>query len=201
MLTTFLLALTLAAGPAVDPVNPPQSTAGVEEAGLRQLLTIRRVYVDRLTGGETAAQMRDILISSMAGSDLFILTENPDKADVTLRGAAEDLVFSDVHTSNDSINAKLNFGGSRSANQVGSGSTRSNQTAGMGVGESDSDHSSERRHEAIAAVRLVNKDGDVIWSTTQESLGAKFRGASSDVAEKITAKLKEDFERARRLGR
>ena len=48
-------------------------------------------------------------------------------------------------------------------------------------------------------MRLVNKDGDVIWFTTQESLGAKFRGASADVAEKITAKLKEDFERARKL--
>ena len=45
----------------------------------------------------------------------------------------------------------------------------------------------------------MNKDGDVIWSTTQESLGAKFRGASADVAEKITTKLKEDFERARKL--
>jgi hypothetical protein len=51
----------------------------------------------------------------------------------------------------------------------------------------------------VAAVRLVNKDGDVIWSTTQESLGAKFRGASSDVAEKITARLKEDFEKAKKL--
>jgi hypothetical protein len=198
MLTTFLLALSLAVDPVVDQVNQPQATAGVEEVGLRQLLTIHRVYVDRLTGGETAAQMRDILISSMAGSELFILTENPDKADVTLRGAAEDLVFSDVHTSSDSINAKLNFGSGRSAN-AGGASTHANQTAGLGMGETDSDHSSERRHEAIAAVRLVNKDGDVIWSTTQESLGAKFRGASSDVAEKITAKLKEDFERARKL--
>jgi hypothetical protein len=48
-------------------------------------------------------------------------------------------------------------------------------------------------------VRLVNKEGDVIWSTTQESLGAKFRGASADVADKITARLKEDFERARKI--
>ena len=70
---------------------------------------------------------------------------------------------------------------------------------GFGFGESESDHSAERRHEAIAAVRLVNKEGDVIWATTQESLGAKFRGASTDVADKITARLKEDFERARRL--
>jgi hypothetical protein len=191
MTPILLLALALAGGPAADPVDPPQP-AVVEAAGLRQLLTIRRVYVDRLTGGETAAQMRDILISSIAGSELFILTENAERADMTLHGAAEDLVFTDVHTSNDSINAKANVGSGKSANQRP-------VSAGIGLGESESEHSSERRHEAIAAVRLVNKDGDVIWSTTQESFGAKFRGASADVADKITAKLKEDFERARRL--
>jgi hypothetical protein len=46
----------------------------------------------------------------------------------------------------------------------------------------------------------VNKDGDVIWATTQESLGAKFRGSSADVADKITKQLGADFERARKLG-
>jgi hypothetical protein len=30
-------------------------------------------------------------------------------------------------------------------------------------------------------------------------MGAKFRGASTDVADKITSKLKEDFARARKL--
>ncbi len=165
----------------------------VEEAGLRQLLTIHRVYVDHLTGGETAAQMRDILISSLESSKLFILTENADRADVTLRGAAEDLVFTETHSSSDSLNARANVGSGRS-----SSSSRS-ASAGAGAGENESDHSTERRHEAIAAVRLVNKDGDVIWSTTQESLGAKYRGASSDVADKITARLKDDFERARKI--
>jgi hypothetical protein len=191
MTPIFLLALALTGSPATDPVGPAPPD-GVEAVGLRQLLTIRRVYVDRLTGGETAAQMRDILISSLAGSELFIVTDNTERADITLRGAAEDLVFTDLHTSNDSINARANIGSGKSANQRP-------VSAGVGIGESESEHSSERRHEAIAAVRLVNKDGDVIWSTTQESIGAKFRGASADVADKITAKLKEDFERARRL--
>jgi len=189
MFPTTLLVLALA-GAAVDPAPSPSA---IEELSLRQLLTIRRVYVDRLTGGETAAQMRDILISSMAGSQLFILTENQDRADTTLRGAAEDLVFTNVYTSSDSVNAHANVGTPRS-----SASQRS-ATAGISLGENESDHSTDRRHEAIAAVRLVNKDGDVIWSTTQESLGAKFRGASADVAEKITAKLKEDFDRAGKL--
>jgi hypothetical protein len=168
-------------------------SSSVEEAGLRQLRTIRRVYVDRLTGGETAAQMHDILIAALDGAKLFILTENPEHADATLKGASEDLVFTEVHSSSDNINAHSNFG-SHNGGRYGSG-----VTAGLGLGDGESEHSAERRHEATAAVRLVNKDGDVIWSTTQESEGAKFRGASADVADKITLKLKEDFERARRL--
>ena len=55
----------------------------------------------------------------------------------------------------------------------------------------------ERRHEAMATVRLVNKDGDVIWSTTQESTGARFRGASADVADKITRQLLADYDRVK----
>jgi hypothetical protein len=49
-------------------------------------------------------------------------------------------------------------------------------------------------------VRLVSKDGDVIWSTTQESLGGRFRGASADVAERVTRQLLSDYERAKKAG-
>jgi hypothetical protein len=167
----------------------------VEAAGLRQLLTVHRVFVDRMTGGETAAQMRDILISSLASANLFILTEDQERADVILRGAAEDLVFTEEHSGSDNISVRANVGTGKST------STSRSQSAGVGLGEGQTERASERRHEAIAAVRLVNKDGDVIWSTTQESLGAKFRGASADVADKITARLKEDLERARKLPR
>ncbi len=69
----------------------------------------------------------------------------------------------------------------------------------MGVGDSESSHSAERKHEAVAAVRLVNKVGDVIWSTTQESMGGKFHGSSADVADRITKKLVEDYDRAKKL--
>ncbi len=163
----------------------------LEANNLRQLLDVKRIYVDRLTGGETAAQMRDMIMSSLEAAKLFVITENQERADAVLRGSAEDLVFTDTHSSSESLNARANFGSSRSTRERG-------MYAGVGVGESESMHSSERRHEAVAAVRLVNKEGDVIWSTTQESLGGRFRGASADVADKITAKLKEDFERAQR---
>jgi len=184
-------ALLLAALPAISQ-EPAPGPAQVEETALRQLAAVRRVYVDHLTGGETAAQMREILLSTLQGTKLFVVTEKEDRADAVLRGGAEDLVYSESHNSSEGLTARADAGSGRSS------SNSRGMYGGMSLGTNESEHSSERRHEAIAAVRLVNKEGDVIWATVQESLGAKFRGASADVAEKITAKLKEDFERARR---
>ena len=171
----------------------------------QQLLTIKRVYVDRLTGGETAAQMRDMVITALQNSKLFVLTENPERADAVLRGAAEDLIYTDAFSSSEGINmrgaAASSSGSSTSSrfNGAGSGFTdRNSRSASVGIGENESTSSKERRHEALATVRLVNKDGDVMWSTTQESNGAKFRGASADVADKITKQLVSDYEKLRK---
>jgi hypothetical protein len=170
-----------------------------------QLVTIKRVFVDRLTGGETAAQLRDIIISSLQGAKLFILTENQERADMILRGAAEDLIFTDAFSSSEGIDmhagASSSSGSGSSSHFNGAGSgfdSRDSRSMSMGVGEKNSTNIKERRHEAMATVRLVNKEGDVIWSTTQESLGAKFRGASADVADKITKQLVADVEKARK---
>ncbi len=186
-MTAVLLLFALFAGQSPTPEDR------LEQDELRQLLTVRRVYVDRLNGGETAAQMRDMIIASLQSSRLFVVTEKEERADAVLRGSAEDLVFTEVHSSSDGVNVRANIGSSRYSSGSRGG------YAGVGVGESESSHSAERRHEASASVRLVNKDGDVIWSTTQESLGGKFRGASADVADKITKRLSEDWERARKL--
>jgi hypothetical protein len=168
------------------------SEAEIDSQTLLQLLNIRRLYVDKLNGGDTAVQLRDMLITSMQSAKLFILTENIDKADVIMRGSGEDLVFTDVFSSSDGVNARVT---------LGSGSTAATRGRGysVGVGENESSRIQERKHEATVSVRLVTKDGDVIWSTTQESTGAKFRGASADVADKVTRQLADDFEKARKL--
>ena len=178
----WLLTLLLAA-PLAQAQNDPDDLSA-------QIVAVKRVYVDRLTGGETAAQMRDLLISSLQNSRLFVLTENAERADAFLRGAAEDLVYTDAFSSSEGTNVR----GSLSEG-TGSGRTRNGVSAGLSVGERDALNIRERKHEALATVRLVNKDGDVIWSTTQESTGAKFRGASADVADKITKQLVADYER------
>ena len=208
MILTFLLGALLCSAsdpvPASAPPAPAPQPAAVETDSLRQLLTLRRVYVDRFSGGETAAQMRDMIISSLQNTKLFVITENQEKADAILRGSAEDLVFNEQHSSSDSLNVHSSLGTSQTDDSGAlRGGTRTyertGRNIGLGAGESESSHSVERRHEANAAVRLVSKDGDVIWSTTQESMGGKFRGASSDVADKITKRLTEDYERAKKL--
>jgi hypothetical protein len=172
---------------------------------LAQIAGVKRVYVDRLTGGETAAQMRDLIISSLQGSKLFVLTESTDRADAFLRGAAEDLVYTDDFQSSEGVNAHMgdssrtdNSSGTRFNAGGGSVSRSVARSLSAGVGENESTKIKERKHEAMATVRLVNKDGDVMWSTTQESNGAKFRGASADVADKITKQLTMDMERLRK---
>src|SRR5437763_2108184 len=128
-----LVWILLAADSVVAPPVKPATT--IEEDSLRQLLTVRRIYVDRLTGGETAAQMRDLLVSSLENTKLFILTDKEERADAFLRGGAEDLVFNDVHTSSEGLNARANAGrGARSVNGA---------NAGIGVGENESSHSEE----------------------------------------------------------
>ena len=186
---TIVLLAVWAVAAAQEPGGPKKP-----DPSLAQLLTIKRVYVDRLNGGETAVQMRDLIISSLQSARLFIVTENQDRADAILRGSAEDLVYTETHQISDGISARVNTGTGRNT----SDKTDRGHYGGASIGEHESAMMQQRRHEAVATVRLVGKDGDVIWSATEESMGGKFRGSSADVADKITKRLAEDVERARK---
>ena len=184
--------LMLAAAGAASSLDP-------KDEMLLEVLKVRRVCVEPLTGGETAAHIRNMIISSLQRAGLFVITENEERADALLRGSAEDLVFTDTYQTSDGVDGRISIGVSRSR----PGATRSTERQGFSLGGGAGDHEStriaERKHEASATVRLVSKDGDVIWATTQESLGGKFRGASADVADKITRQLMDDYDRARKL--
>ena len=170
--------------------------ACAEDGGLNK---VQRVFVDRLTGGEAADQMRDLLIASLNNSRLFVLTEDPERADATLRGAAGDAVYTDQFQASDGLNMSAGLGsGTRSTSSTrASGLAAAARSVSVGVRDDESVSIHERKHEAMATVRLVNKAGDVIWSTTQESGGSKFRGAGADVAEKVARRLTEDMTRSR----
>jgi hypothetical protein len=158
-----------------------------------ELLGLKRVFIDKFGGGEGAAQLRDMVIASLQRARLFVVTENADRADAVLRGSGEDLAFTDLFQSGESVGARGNV----SAGRGTSTKNRDYLALGSGVNENETTRIQERKHEAAASVRLVNKEGDVIWSTTQESLGAKLRSASADVADKITRQLVQDYERVK----
>jgi len=155
--------------------------------------SVRRIYIDRFSGGEGAQQIRDMILASLQRSGVVVVTENPERADAVLRGSADDVVFVDVYQSSEGVNGHINLGSGRGT------STRSRDysSVGAGVSESESARQQERRHEAFASVRLVAKDGDVIWATTQASLGAKFLSAGADVANRIMRQWMQDVEALR----
>jgi hypothetical protein len=200
ILMLFLLASDPAAGSAANAsasprlqVEKPDTRDQISAA--RDITAVRRIYVDVLTGGEAAARFRDMLMSSLQKTRLFIVTENPDRADAVLKGAADDKVFTDKFRSSDNLNMHTQMSSSDHSSESRYYSEGESHSAGFGIGESESSNIEERRHEAFAAIRLVNRDGDVIWSATEESLGGKFLGASADVADRIARQITADYRR------
>lgn len=188
--------------PKAAPADRPASLSvsepdPAEESPAVQLGQVRRIYVDVFTGGESAAQLREEIIGALERSRLFTITENEDRADAILKGAAKDEAYTDSFRSSDNANGRTQYGTSNGGTFGKYDTERSSRNIGGGLGDSDSVDISERRHEARAAVRLVSPDGDVIWSTTQESLGAKFLSASEDVAARVAKQLAGDYRRQR----
>src|SRR4051812_28307376 len=156
-----------------------------------QLSQVERVFVEPLAGTAAAQALRDLIIASLDSTKLFVLTDNPDRADAILKGAADDKAFEDTFDTDTSLSGRSGAGlyglTGRSTKSSGGYGAESNA-------QRESHRIKERKHEAFASVRLCNNLGDVIWSTTRESLGAKFRGAGADVAAKIARQLTIDFD-------
>ncbi len=175
----------------------PWFAAAIEPEGAPNLARVRRIYIERLGGGAESDQMRDMIIAALQNSKLFLITDNVERADAVLRGSSDDKIFTDEHNSSESIGLHATSGSGGSVNNATGIGTSSHQTSGAGISDSETSHSKERRHEASASLRLIDTNGDVIWSTTQESFGGKFRGAMADVADKVARQLADDTKKAR----
>lgn len=163
------------------------------------LANVKRIYVDQLGGGGESDQLRDMIIAALQNSGLFVITENPDRADATLRGSADDKIFMENHNTQESLGMHSSGSKGDSSSEGGVGRVSSSTHSGFGVGltDNESSHIEVRRHESNASVRLVDTNGDVIWSTTQESGGGKFRGAAADVADRVAHNLMDAVRKAR----
>src|SRR5260370_35819732 len=104
MMTLIWILMAASAARAADSIAPPaaapaKQASTIEEDSLRQLLGVRSIYVDRLTGGEAAAQVSDLLVTSLESAKLSVLNDKEGRADAILRARAEDLAINDINTS------------------------------------------------------------------------------------------------------
>ena len=128
---------------------------------------MKRIYVDSFGDDPISKEVQSMVVSALVASKRFIVTENRDRADATLRGVALENTQQELHSFHEGTVA------GRSA-------------------ISDSSTSTETTEKARISLRLINPDGDVIWTTTQESKGAKYKGASADVADMCVKQLVRD---------
>lgn len=174
---------------------PADDSLSLKETQLLKLLGIKAIYVDPLNGAESAP-IRDLLIGSLHRTGLFLIVEDEDRADAFLRGSAEDLIYSTYYRTRGGFNVRSSS--SDSHRESGESDFISGS---IGVREDDSFSRRNRKHEAMAAVRLVLRNGDVVWSTTQESSGGKYKGAAADVTDKVAEDLVEAYRWAEKVRR
>jgi len=156
-----------------------------------KLSTVKRIYVESFGDDEISKTLQAMVINALAETKRFIVTENKDKADAVLKGHSLEKTSQEVHAIGEGTGVAMASGGHSSNGDVSHGGF-----SGKAMGIQDSKLSTETVNDARLAVRLVAQDGDVIWSTTQESLGAKFKSASADVADKVAKQLVRDLDKA-----
>ena len=170
-----------------------------------ELLKVKRIFVDSFGDDLISKEMQSMIVSSLVETKRFKVTENRDKADAVLKGVALEKTAQELHAYGESTAVGGASGGSHgeiSGSVVNGNGTISGSSSGgfiaRHMGTSDSSVNTETIDNARVAIRLVNRDGDVIWTSTQESKGAKYKGASADVAEKCVKQLLHDVEKLER---
>lgn len=203
LLCTLTLSLmtaisSAAQGPALTPDNSSavRPCADVAKAEPVQLNGIRRIFVESFGEDPISKEMQSMMVSSLVGTKRFVVTENRQRADAILKGTALEKTSQEVHAYGEGT-AVGSAAGGHSASISGSNGSVSGSSGGgfvaHSLGINDSSLNTETINEARVAVRLVNSDGDVIWTTTQESKGAKYKGASADVADMCVKQLLRDI--------
>lgn len=199
MLAQILIFGLLTQAPASPEVSTPSVTQGTDaDADGRALLKVKRIYVDTFGDDIISKELQSMIVSALVATKQFKVTENRERADAILKGVALENTSQEVHAYGEGTSVGGASGGGHSeisgAGGVISGSSSGGFVA-RHMGTQDSSLNTETIHEARIAVRLVNPEGDVIWTSTQESKGAKYKSASADVADMCVKKLLRDIEK------
>src|SRR5580704_11034235 len=180
---TFLLAVTIlsqaapsaqAAKPSTTQATPTQSGAADTDPAI--LSRVRRIYVEGFGDDLISKEIQSMIVSALVETKRFKVTENRERADAILKGVALEKTSQEIHAYQESTAVGGASGGSHAeingsvAN--GNGNISGSSTGGFAARHaaiSDSSANAETINDARIAIRLVSPDGDVIWTSTQES--------------------------------
>ncbi|MCW5981103.1 MAG: hypothetical protein KIT09_23675 [Bryobacteraceae bacterium] len=187
-----LASLQAPAGASPAPVPQQDDADAVDRELVEKLVKAKRVFVESFGDSQISKTLQSMVVDALRASKRFIVTENKEKADLILKGDGLEKTTQEVHALGSST-AVAGASGSHSARVSGRhGSSGGGFIAGAASIE-DSQASTETIDDARLSVRLVSPDGDVVWSTTQESKGAKYKSATADVADKAVKQLLRDL--------
>lgn len=194
------LAASNAAKAPPAPAATTSATAKISDPDPAALVKIKRIFVDSFGDDPISKEMQSMIVSALVGTKRFLVTENRERADAVLKGIALEKSSQEVHAFGESTavgGAAGGHHGELSGTVVdGSGTISGSSSGGFvahHIGISDSSLNTETIDHARIAIRLVDSDGDVIWTTTQESKGAKYKGASADAADMCIKQLLRDI--------
>jgi hypothetical protein len=189
---TSLFAVTLACvGQEKGSVAAPKNVAAELT---EKLLKAKRIYVESFGEDVNSKTLQAMLVDALRTTNRFIVTENKERTDLLLKGASLEKTSQELHAVG-SATSVATAGGSQQTVVSRSAGSSFGGFAARSLGTEDSQTSTETINDARAAVRLVSPDGDVVWSNTQESKGAKYKGAAADVADRIVKQLLRDLDK------
>jgi curli biogenesis system outer membrane secretion channel CsgG len=209
-LLAFALLQSASGAQQAPPPSPATPSAHADskvdnEPTSTELLKVKRIYVDSFGEDPISKEVQSMIVSALVETKRFKVTENRERADAILKGVALEKTSQELHAYGESTavgGASGAHHGEVSGTVVNGTGTVSGSSSGGFVahhaGISDSSVNTETIDHARVAVRLVNSDGDVIWTSTQESKGAKYKGASADVADKCVKQLLHDVAKLER---
>jgi curli biogenesis system outer membrane secretion channel CsgG len=188
--------------PIAITVQPKPAAPKNDAADPNELLRVKRIYVDSFGDDAISKEMQSMVVSALVASKRFKVTENRERADAILKGSTIEKTSQELHAYGEGT-AVGGAAGSHSGSVDGSWSGGTGSVSGSSSGgfvarhmaTQDSSVNTETINDARLAVRLVNLDGDVIWTSTQESKGAKYKGSSADVADRCVKQLLKDVEK------
>lgn len=208
MLTHFLLlgmllqapcpgATAPTATPAAQPIAQAAPKPAIDADDPAALLKVKRIYVDSFGDDIISKELQSMIVSALVDSKRFKVTENKERADAILKGVALEKTSQELHAYGEGTSVGAAGGGGHAEVGPGGGSANSGFIA-RHMGISDSAVHTETINDARVAIRLVTPDGDVIWTSTQESKGAKYKGSSADVADQCVKDLLRTVEKLER---